>query len=238
MKERDDKPTTGEGDKAPAAGGDKPPAAGGDKGNKPADGKAEWPKMPEDPVQDRSAGEGDCPCYIRLRYIKIEGSSVRIFGKILVSNPHGRQFYHSALEVQAPIEGICRRFSIELLDYVSDPEEAKKRGQVVTGGAAGIGSSAGTQYGIFLTPDGKVDGGDDPDIAHAGRRIVSRDCDKVRKLVQLVPQIPPNDYSSDWTSNSIISWLLEKIGLDPSKIEPPVDGMTPSWSNGIAEAKK
>jgi hypothetical protein len=40
-----------------------------------------------------------------------------------------------------------------------------------------------------------------------------------------------------WNSNSMISWLIARAGLDVGSIKPPTGGRAPGWNAGIvAEA--
>jgi hypothetical protein len=39
-----------------------------------------------------------------------------------------------------------------------------------------------------------------------------------------------------WNSNSVISWLLARAGLDMDGIEPPDGGRAPGWAAGLAAA--
>lgn len=39
-----------------------------------------------------------------------------------------------------------------------------------------------------------------------------------------------------WTSNSVVSWLLQSAGVDASRVRPPDDGVAPGWESGIVAA--
>jgi hypothetical protein len=41
-----------------------------------------------------------------------------------------------------------------------------------------------------------------------------------------------------WNSNSVISWLLARSGLDVDRIEPPTGGRAPGWRAGIEVARR
>ena len=205
-----------------------------------SDIEGEWPTPPEDPFRDRSLGEGECPCYARIHFGVVGGdvssAILRFFANLVLDNPDDKELYHCALEVQCPDEEQgCIRYIIELTDHVSE-DEAGNVGQILSGHSGGIGSSSpGFEYGIRLWPNGEVNGGG-PDAGGQDPYVVFRDdCDKVKEIVELARQIPTNDYSSEWTSNSIIFWLLERAGCDTSEIPGPGGGITPSRANG-AEA--
>ena len=196
----------------------------------------DWPSPPEDPFRNRSLGEGDCPCYARIFYQVVGGDStssiLRFLARIYIDNPDGKDLYHCALEVQCPDDEGCGRWIIELTDHV-DGEEATEKGQILEGDAGSIGSSSpGFEYGIRKWRDGEVNdggpdhGGKDPYVAIRG------DCEKIKEILERAGTIPTNDYTSDWTSNSAVFWLLERAGYDTSGIPELSDGLTPNRSNG------
>jgi hypothetical protein len=39
-----------------------------------------------------------------------------------------------------------------------------------------------------------------------------------------------------WNSNSLISWLLARAGIDTDGLEPPVGGRAPGWNAGVVVA--
>ena len=41
-----------------------------------------------------------------------------------------------------------------------------------------------------------------------------------------------------WNSNSFISWLLARSGVDASAIRPPVGGRAPGWHAGLVVARR
>jgi hypothetical protein len=41
-----------------------------------------------------------------------------------------------------------------------------------------------------------------------------------------------------WNSNSFISWLLERSGLDAESIRPPAGGRAPGWHAGLVIARR
>ena len=74
-------------------------------------------------------------------------------------------------------------------------------------------------------------------------RRLSADPDCARRLLELVPQVPTPVWGRDelgagemWNSNSPISWLLARSGLDVESIPPPVGGRAPGWRAGIVIA--
>jgi len=41
-----------------------------------------------------------------------------------------------------------------------------------------------------------------------------------------------------WNSNSLISWLIARSGLDAASIQPPAGGRAPGWQAGIVMAQR
>jgi hypothetical protein len=73
---------------------------------------------------------------------------------------------------------------------------------------------------------------------------VSADVDQARRLLELVPCLPPLRWGRDelrigdmWNSNSVVSWLLASSGLPAELIRPPSHGRTSGWEAGIALAR-
>ena len=86
-----------------------------------------------------------------------------------------------------------------------------------------------------------------PDIDEAvdGPRRLSADPECARRLLELVPRVPTPVWGRDelgagemWNSNSTISWLLARSGLDVEAIQPPMGGRAPGWQAGIVIARR
>ena len=171
------------------------------------------------------------------------GKSVRVNGKVFeaVAAGLGRRsrcdLYHSALQVYVP-EG---QFVIEQAPAWGDGSE---RGVVAAGavGARAAGRLGGLfRYEIRHWRDGVI-----PDIDEAveSPRRLSADLMYAHRLLDLVPQVPTPVWGRDelgagemWNSNSTISWLLERSGLDVESIQPPNGGRAPGWRAGIVVAR-
>ncbi len=145
--------------------------------------------------------------------------------------------YHSALEVRLP-EG---RFVIEQAPAWSDGGE---RGVVAEGA---VGARAAGRFGLFRYEVRRWRDGVIPDIAEAveSPRRLSDDPACARRLLDLVPQVPTTVWGRDelgagemWNSNSLISWLIARSGLDAESIQPPVGGRAPGWQAGIVIARR
>jgi hypothetical protein len=146
--------------------------------------------------------------------------------------------YHSALEARVP-EG---RFVIEMAPIPVD--DAPGRG-VVAEGAVGAGVARRLRlfrYEVRCWRDGVI-----PDVAEAveSPRRLSDDPGCARRLLELVPHVPTPVWGRDelrtgdmWNSNSLISWLIARSGLDIEPIKPPTGGRAPGWRAGIAVARR
>ena len=119
-----------------------------------------------------------------------------------------------------------------------------ERGVVAEGavGARAAGRFRLFRYEIRRWRDGVIP---DVDEAVESPRRLSDDPDCARRLLELVPQVPTPVWGRDelgagemWNSNSTISWLLARSGLDVEAIPPPVGGRAPGWQAGIVIARR
>jgi hypothetical protein len=72
---------------------------------------------------------------------------------------------------------------------------------------------------------------------------VSDDDATVRRILALVPAVPPLTWGRDdlgagdmWNSNSLVAWLLASSGVDRD-VSPPRGGRAPGWLSGVALAR-
>ena len=171
------------------------------------------------------------------------GHSVRLNGKVFeaVAAWLGRRdrcdLYHSALEVYVP-EG---RFVIEQAPAWGDGSE---RGVVAEGS---VGARAARRFRLFRYEIRRWRDGIIPDVEEAveSPRRLSDDPERARRLLELVPEVPTPVWGRDelgagemWNSNSTISWLLARSGLDVESIPLPVGGRAPGWRAGIVIARR
>jgi hypothetical protein len=171
------------------------------------------------------------------------GHSVRLNGKVFeaaaawLSRRDRCDLYHSALQVYVP-EG---RLVIEQAPAWGDGAE---RGVVARGS---VGSRAARRFRLFRYEVRRWRDGLIPDIDEAveSPRRLSADPDCARRLLELVPQVPTPVWGRDelgagemWNSNSTISWLLARSGLDVEAIQPPIGGRAPGWRAGIVIARR
>jgi hypothetical protein len=149
-----------------------------------------------------------------------------------------RRLFHSALEVR--VDG--KRWVIEMTP-VRD-RSGERRG-VVASGAVGTRCAARLRifrYEIRRWRDGVI-----PDVAEAvGPRVrLTSDPYRARWLLDLVPQVPTPVWGRDelatgdmWNSNSVVSWLIVRTGIDLASIEPPSGGRAPGWQAGVVVARR
>ncbi|HSK16163.1 MAG TPA: hypothetical protein VK915_08340 [Gaiellaceae bacterium] len=172
------------------------------------------------------------------------GVSVRLNGKVfeaVVARLERRDrcdLYHSALVVRVP-EG---RFVIEQAPAWSD--DRAERGVVAEGP---VGSRAARRLRIFRYEvrcwrDGVI-----PDVDEAvdSPRRLSDDPRIAQGLLALVAEVPTPVWGRDeletgemWNSNSTVSWLLARGGIDAESIRPPPNGRAPGWNAGIVVARR
>ncbi len=172
------------------------------------------------------------------------GHSVRLNGRVFeaVAARLDRRtpcdLYHSALEVRMP-EG---RFVIEQAP-VRDVSGAE-RGVVAEGavGSRWVGRFRIFRYEVRRWRDGTI-----PDVGEAVESPHRLTGDPLlgRRLLDLVPVVPRLVWGRDeseagemWNSNSMISWLLDRSGLDAESIHLPAGGRAPGWGAGLVVARR
>jgi hypothetical protein len=145
--------------------------------------------------------------------------------------------YHSALQIYVP-EG---RFVVEQAPVWREEEE---RGVIAEGavGARPLGRLALFRYEVRCWREGSIP---DVDEAVESPQRVSDDPACARRLLELVPEVPTPVWGRDelhagemWNSNSTISWLIARSGLDVESLAPPRGGRAPGWNAGIVIARR
>jgi len=171
------------------------------------------------------------------------GHSVRLNGQVFewfaarLEHRDRRDLYHSALQVYLP-EG---RFVVEQAPAWG---EGSRRGVVAEGavGARALGRLRLFRYEIRSWREGVI-----PDITEAVESPVrlSDEPEQARRVLELAPQVPTPVWGRDelgagemWNSNSTISWLLARSGLDVESTQLPNRGRAPGWSAGITIARR
>jgi hypothetical protein len=152
--------------------------------------------------------------------------------------------YHSALTVTVP-DG---RYTIELTPVPGRRQASRSggagRGVTVQGpvGLANAGRLRLFRYEVRCWRGGVI-----PDLRYAigHPRLVSGDESTAERILDLTRQVPALIWGRDqsragemWNSNSVISWLLERAGLDASAMGPPGQARAPGWRAGIVVAQR
>jgi hypothetical protein len=144
--------------------------------------------------------------------------------------------YHAALEVRVP-EG---RFVIEQTPI---PDRNGAERGVVAEGAVGhrwAGRFRIFRYEVRRWLDGVI-----PDAGEAveSPRRLTNDPRLSQRVLDVVPYVPTAVWGRDelgvgemWNSNSIISWLIARSGLEAESIHAPAGGRAPGWRAGLALA--
>jgi hypothetical protein len=146
--------------------------------------------------------------------------------------------YHSALDVR--VQGA--RFVIEQAP-VRD-SRGTQRGVVAEGP---VGTRRAGRFRIFRYEIRRWQGGHIPDVAEAvdSPTRLTTDEDRAQLLLALVGQVPTPVWGRDqlgtgemWNSNSVISWVIARSGLDPESVRPPTGGRAPGWNAGVVIARR
>lgn len=172
------------------------------------------------------------------------GNFVRLNGRIYeaiksrLDRRPACDLYHSALQVYAP-EG---RYVVENTPVVDDL--GRDRGVVAEGavGARWAGRWRMFRYELRRWRDGVI--ADINEAVDSPRRL-SGDLNDARRILELMPQMPTLVWGRDelkagemWNSNSMISWLIARTGLDVDSIKPPAGGRAPGWNAGVVAAAR
>jgi hypothetical protein len=172
------------------------------------------------------------------------GNFVRLNGRLYeaiearIQHRKPNALYHSGLEVIVP-EG---RYVIEQTPVVNN--DGPYRGVVAEGpvGVRWAGRWRVFRYEVRRWRDGVI-----PDVNEAvdSPQRLTKSVEQARCLLDLVPRVPTLIWGRDelkagemWNSNSIISWLLARSGLDVVSIKPPAGGRAPGWNAGIVLAQR
>lgn len=170
------------------------------------------------------------------RFVRLNGIAFEAVAALARRRPR-RDLYHSALEVLVP-EG---RFVIEQAPAWAGPTE---HGAVAEGpvGLRALGRLRLFRYEVRRWRDGVI-----PDLGEevAGPVRLGDEPAAARRLLDLVPEVPTPVWGRDelgagemWNSNSTISWLLTRSGIDATSVPLPPGGRAPGWDAGVAVARR
>jgi hypothetical protein len=144
--------------------------------------------------------------------------------------------FHTALRVTAP----SGTYIVETM-WPSPSGPSGARGVAVRGPVwwKRLGRFRLFRYEVRCWRDGLLP---DADEAVGGPRVVSTDPAVAARILVLASRVPPLTWGVDpdgtgemWNSNSVISWLLDRAGIDG--VETPAGGRAPGWEAGIAVSR-
>jgi hypothetical protein len=147
--------------------------------------------------------------------------------------------YHSALVVTVP-EG---EFVIEQAWPIPD-RDGVERGVVADGpvGTRWAGALRALRYEVRRWRSGVIS---DIDEAVESPLRLSDDPLVAQRVLELVHEVPTPVWGRDeldtgemWNSNSLISWLIARSGLDVDAVHPPTGGRAPGWHAGVVVAHR
>jgi hypothetical protein len=173
------------------------------------------------------------------------GQFVRLSGRIYEAVVALREkrapcdLYHSALVVTVP-EGA---FVIEQAWPIPD-RDGVQRGVVAEGPVAThwAGALRALRYEVRRWRGGMIS---DIDEAVESPLRLSDDPLVAQRLLDLVPEVPTPVWGRDelgtgemWNSNSLISWLIARSGLNIEEVRAPAGGRAPGWHAGVVVARR
>jgi hypothetical protein len=147
--------------------------------------------------------------------------------------------YHSALIVTVP----SGEFVIEQAWPIPSADYGE-RGVVAEGpvGTRLARSLRFLRYEVRRWRDGVIS---DIKEAVASPQRLTDDVVVAERLLELVPEAPTPVWGRDeigagemWNSNSLISWLIVRAGLDVDTFHPPAGGRAPGWDAGVMLARR
>jgi hypothetical protein len=175
------------------------------------------------------------PLGIGAHFVRLSGKLYEAL-KALAEHRPRLDLYHSALQIWLPDD----RFVIECAAILN--LRGEERG-VVAGGPVGmrwLGRFRHCRYEIRRWQGGSI-----PDLSQAvlGPVRVATDVVRAQRVLDLVPSVPTPVWGRDelrtgemWNSNSVISWLLARAGIDTDGLAPPAGGRAPGWNAGLVVA--
>lgn len=184
------------------------------------------------------------PCFADLYWMPVgagtsrfQQASLRLWESIeAVRARRDRQrLFHSALKLSLAEGGA---FTLELTPaFLGGPLPPLATGPVGVRGA--------DRFRLFRYQLRRVPGDTLPDEQWAfGEPLrLAEDCDAVSRILALAPSVPRSVWgrrvggtSEMWTSDSVISWLLVRAGIDLAAVAIPPGGRAPGWAAGIEVA--
>lgn len=170
--------------------------------------------------------------FVRWNGRLYEGIKARVERRTALS------LYHSALQVHVGGDTY-------VIEQTPEPDlSGEDRGVVAEGP---VGARWAGRFRIFRYEVRVWRGGHIPDVAEAvdSPQRLTRDFETARRVLEVVPEIPPLVWGRDelgagemWNSNAVIAWILSKGGIDAEAIKAPAGGRAPGWHAGIVAAAR
>ena len=157
----------------------------------------------------------------------------------LMQHRSPQDLYHSALV--AVVDGAA---TVIEMTPIPDSRGRTERGVVAEGP---VGCRSAGHFRHFRYEIRRWSGGVIPDLASAvGSPVhLSSDRDLITQALALVPSVPVPVWGGDelragemWNSNSVVAWLLTRIGLVQRAGQPPNQGRAPGWDAGVTVATR
>jgi hypothetical protein len=170
--------------------------------------------------------------FVRLNGRAFEAVAARLAGR------QARDLYHSALEVTVP----SGRWVIEM--GPATEMNGTSRGVVAEGP---VGSRYTALLRVLRYEVRCWRGGTIPGVAEAvdSPQRLTDDPVVAQRILDLVPAIPTPVWGRDdlgagdmWNSNSFVSWLIVRGGIDPGAARIPAGGRAPGWDAGLTVASR
>jgi hypothetical protein len=148
------------------------------------------------------------------------------------------QLYHCGLKVMAAPDV----FVIEMAPAWQF--SSVDRGVVLEGpvGTRWAGRSKWFRYEVRCWRNGRIP--DEADAVCSPQRLTTDPAIGARVLREL-SSVPRHTWGRDsvgvgemWNSNSVVSWVLTRSGIDLTSVKPPRRGRAPGWRAGIAAASE
>jgi hypothetical protein len=197
-------------------------------------------------MNDAGTDASESACAVDLYWIPLGAGAhvVKVSGRAfeaisaLAQRRRRCDLFHSALVVRVPEA----QFVIEMTPIPDS--DGPERGVVAEGpvGMRSLGRFRVFRYEIRRWREGTI-----PDIADAvGSPVrLTDDLARARKILETLPSILVPVWGRDeldagemWNSNSVVSWVLTRTGLDASTFRPPGRGRAPGWHAGVAVATR
>lgn len=150
-----------------------------------------------------------------------------------------QDLFHSALVAVVDGDAVV----IEMTP-IPDSRGRTERGVVAEGS---VGCRPAGHFRLFRYEIRRWSGGVIPDVASAvGSPVrLSSDADVITRALAVVPSVPMPVWGRDelragdmWNSNSVVAWILTRIGLLRFAGQPPHHGRAPGWDAGVTVATR